>query len=909
MAARVGNQAATRARRPAMSVGDPILASKITAPSVPDWAVPRPRITKLIAQGTRWCPLTLVTGPPGAGKTMALSLWAAAEPGTVAWVGLDEFDNRPEVFWSYVMAALRRVGAASPRALRAAERGRVGDEGFLLRLAAALAAQDPPVTLILDDMHLLTEPRVLQGLDFVLRNVGPGLRLAASSRMDPMLPLHRYRLAGGLTEIRASDLAFSTSEAGLLLAQHGQTLTADLLESLTRRTEGWAAGLRLAAISLGAHPDPGQFVKELISEDRALTSYLVDEVLNVQPPEVRDVLLSTSILDQLSADAAVELTGNERAAGIMTALVHANAFIQSLGSGRYRYHTLFGEVLRLKLRREYPDRMVALHQRAARWCQRNGLLTDAVRHAARAGDWQLAAALVIDGLAVGQIIEPRDDHCLADEFASMPPGQAWTGPQPHLVEAAMALSAGRHQSSASALNAADSILERLPADQEAASRLAAAVIRLIASLRTGDLKAAAAAAAQAELLVSRVPDGKLSRDIVGRVRSGRGAVELWSGHLDEAARVLEAPRVPGVARVPEVRSAAEAASAGQGQRADCAGLLALVEALRGRLRRAAELAGQATLVADGRRLPGWNPNPAALIALAWVHLERNDPREARSCLKQADAGLAASPDKLIGAVAYLAAASVALAEGRAPAAAQIIARARSGWPVPVWLDQQLSLVESRACAAAGDIRTALDAAERAGRDTSLEASVTLAQAWATAGDGDNARLALAPVLAAGSGASDRVRVQAWLVDAQLSYASGDRARGRRSVASALRLAEPEQLRLPFAAQHSWIGPALQRDPELAAAHRSLLVPALLHEQLPAPAGAPDQAPILVVEPLTEREREVLRHVSGMLNTAEVASEMYISVNTVKTHLRSIYRKLAAAHRAEAVRRARQLQLI
>jgi LuxR family maltose regulon positive regulatory protein len=331
--------------------------------------------------------------------------------------------------------------------------------------------------------------------------------------------------------------------------------------------------------------------------------------------------------------------------------------------------------------------------------------------------------------------------------------------------------------------------------------------------------------------------------------------------------------------------------------------------LRGRLRRAAELAGQAILVADEHRLPGWNPNPAALIALARVHLERNDLREARSCLKQADAGLAASPDKLIGAVAYLAAASVALAEGRAPAAAQIIGRARSGWPVPVWLDQQLSLVESRACGAAGDIKAALAAAERVGRGTSLEAAVTLAHAWATAGDGDNARLALAPALAAGSGAADRVRVQAWLVDAQLSYASGDRARGRRSFASALRLAEPEQLRLPFAAEHGWIGPALQRDPELAAAHRSLLVPAVLHEQLPAPARAPDQAPILVVEPLTEREREVLRHVSGMLNTAEVASEMYISVNTVKTHLRSIYRKLAAAHRAEAVRRARQLQLI
>ena len=343
--------------------------------------------------------------------------------------------------------------------------------------------------------------------------------------------------------------------------------------------------------------------------------------------------------------------------------------------------------------------------------------------------------------------------------------------------------------------------------------------------------------------------------------------------------------------------------------ASSAGLLALVEALRGRLRRAAELAGQAVLGADEHRSPGWNPNPAALIALAWVHVERNDLREARSYLKQADDALGVSPDKLLGTVAYLAAANGALAEGRAAVAAQIIARARSASPVPAWLDQQLSLVESRAYAAAGDIQAAVAAAGRAGGETSLEAAVTLANAWAVAGDGDNARRVLAPTLAAESGTPYRVRLQAWLVDARLGYTSGDRARGRRSFASALRLAEPEQLRLPFAAEHSWIGPALQRDPELAAAHRSLLAPAVLHEQLPALARVSDQAPVLVVEPLTEREREVLRHVSGMLTTAEVASEMYISVNTVKTHLRSVYRKLAAGHRAEAVRRARQLQLI
>jgi LuxR family maltose regulon positive regulatory protein len=331
----------------------------------------------------------------------------------------------------------------------------------------------------------------------------------------------------------------------------------------------------------------------------------------------------------------------------------------------------------------------------------------------------------------------------------------------------------------------------------------------------------------------------------------------------------------------------------------------LAEALRGRLRRAAELAGQAAAMASEHRPSG--PGPAPLVALAWVHLARNELREARTCVKQADAALGVSPDKLIAAAAYLVAASGALAEGRPAVAAQIIARARSGWSVPAWLDEQMSLAESRACAAAGDIQAALAAAERAG--TSLEAAVARARAWAVAGDGEAAQRALAPVLAADGRAPDPVRLQAWLVDARLGYDSGDDGRGRRSLACALRLAEREQFRLPFVLERGWLGAVLRRDPELADLHRRLLAPALGQDQLPAPVDTAGQPPVLIMEPLTEREREVLVHVSGMLNTAEVAEEMYISVNTVKTHLRNIYRKLAAAHRSEAVRRARQLQLI
>ncbi|HUB21401.1 MAG TPA: LuxR C-terminal-related transcriptional regulator [Streptosporangiaceae bacterium] len=888
----VSAHASTHDRRPAVSAGDPILTSKITSPPVPDWAVPRPRITRLIAEGARWCPLTVVTGPPGAGKTLALALWAAAERGAVAWVGLDEFDNRPGVFWSYVVAALRQAGVAVPKTLRAVPPGE-GQDGFLLRLTAALAAQDPPVTLVLDDLHLLTDPGVLKGLEFVLRNVGPGLRLLVASRMDPLLPLHRYRLAGQLTEIRASDLAFSLDEAGLLLDQHGGVLTADAVDSLTRRTEGWAAGLRLAAISLATHPDPDLFVKELAAEDSALTCYLVDEVLNVQPPQVREVLLATSILEHVSAEAAVELTGDDRAAAVLAGLARTNALVQPIGSGWYRYHTLFAEILRLRLRYEHPGLVVTLHRRAARWYERTGMLPDAVRHALAAGDWPLAAGLVVDDLAIGQIIEPRDGERLAGEFASLPCGEAWTTPPPYLVSAALALGAGQHEACAAALDAADGLLERLPAGQQAPARLAAAVLRLTLGLRTGDL-AAAAAVGRAELMLGRVPAASLARhpDVARRVLAGRAAVELWSGRLDQAARVLEA----GIA--------AEAAAGRECGQASLAGWLALAEALRGRLGRAADLAGQAAAAAGEHRPSG--PGPVPLVALAWVHLARFELREARGCLRQADAALGSYPDKLTGTAAYLVAAHGALAEGRPAVAAQIIARARSGWSVPPWLDQQLTLAQSQAYAAAGDIQAALTTAGQAG--TSPQAAITLARAQALAGDGQAAHDALAPALAADSETPDLVRLHAWLADARLGYDSGDDARGRRSLASALRLAEREQIRLPFALERDWLGPVLRRDPELTGAHRALLAPALGPDHLPAPMGTAAE-PALIIEPLTDREREVLVHVSGMLNTAEVAEQMYISVNTVKTHLRNIYRKLAAAHRNEAVRRARQLELI
>jgi LuxR family maltose regulon positive regulatory protein len=603
---------------------------------------------------------------------------------------------------------------------------------------------------------------------------------------------------------------------------------------------------------------------------------------------VRDLLLRTSILTRVSADVADELTDDGDAAITLPELARTNAFVRSVGHGSYRYHALFASVLRLKLRRECPGQVRDLHRRAAEWYRRNGSLSEAVRHAADSGDWQFAARIVIDELAIGQLIDPRGEQPLTDDFRRMPPGAE---PEVLLVAAAMELSRADGQPDGTALGAADAILEHRPAGEDIAARLAAALVRTALSRRSGDHAAAAGAVARAQQLLEDIPEAQLARHPGVRidVLSGRGTAELWAGDFDQAADTL--------------RAASEATAPGSAyERGSCLGNLALAEALRGHLTRAGGLADEA--------LTGQPADPAAAVALACVHLDRGELRQARSQLKLAEEALRLRPDPLTDALAGAVAGRYALAEGHTRPARGILGRARAGWPLPSWLDHRMVLLESSVCAADGAIQAAVDAAESAAPRSNLDASVALAQTWLAAGNPQAARRALtaAPAGAAGAGAADYARVEAWLVDARLSYRADDRARGYRSLEQALRLASIEQLRLPFIMERAWIRPVLRQDPRLARAYRSLLNPTVTGpgQVLVPPPG--DAAP-LIVEQLSQREREVIQHMSDMMSTAEIAAEMYISVNTVKTHLKSIYRKLSAAHRREAVRRARQLHLV
>jgi LuxR family maltose regulon positive regulatory protein len=893
-------------RRQAPRADDPMLTSKLAPPKIPGWVVPRKRIERRIADGARG-PLTVITGPPGAGKTIAVASWAATcGLGPVAWVTIDEYDNRQKVFWSYVLAGLRRAGVPVPRAVVAAARSGATDLGFILRLASAIVAQQSPVLLVLDDLHLVTDPRCLNGLARLLRNARPFLRIVVASRSDPLLPLHRYRLAGELTEIRAHELAFSVDEAAVLMAHHGIALPGESLEFLTQRAEGWVAALRLAAISMKGDPHPEQFVKELVAENSPVASYLVEEVLNAQPAEVRNLLLKTSILDRVNAGIASELAGDDNAGSILATLSQTNALIQPLHHGWYRYHSLLAEVLRLKLRHDGAGQVPELRRRAASWLRRHGKLAEAARQAVQAHDWELATRMVVDELAVGRLIEHHDSEPLADVLSGLPAERDWTSPHPWLVRAALLLPAGSDDEVSAALAAAEGKLEPLRPDDEVPARLASATIRLALSRRSGDLESAKAAAAMAVAQVERISADLLAThpEVKPQVMTSVGLVQFWSGRFDHAAGTL----------------AAAAASAGRAEeRADCLGNLALVEALRGRLQRAATLAVEAGGAARGDHAHGRERGGrAAMVARAYVHLERNNLADARRELKNADLGPGACPERLITAVALLVAARGCLAEGRPAAAWEIVGRAVQGQsPVP-WLERSLVLAESHAYAAAGDVAAALSAARRAAPGSVLAGAAAQARAWLVAGDAQVARDALAAGSAAFGTASDRDRLEALLVDCHVCHVLGDRLHARRSLEQAVKIAEPEQVRLPFVLERSWLG-AVLREADLAGTHQDLLGPAsavrdgarprLGASRAAAELSSGRQDRPVVVEKLSEREREVLQHVSEMLNTTEIAAVMYVSGNTVKSHLKSVFRKLGVASRNEAVRRARELELI
>ena len=397
------------------------------------------------------------------------------------------------------------------------------------RVLSELADARDGITLVIDDLHELHSPEALAQLTRLLTNLPPHVHAILATRRDLRLRLHQLRLAGELAEIRAADLRFTERETRELLDASGIALSEAGAALLHQRTEGWAAGLRLAAISLAGHPDPERFVAEFSGSDRTVAEYLLAEMLERQPDDVQQLLLRTSLLDRVNGELADLLTGRPGSERILLELEDANAFVVSLDPERtwFRYHHLFADLLRLELRRTLPEEVPALHRRAAAWFAEQGQVVDAIRHTQAAGDWPDAARLLADhSFSLTLDGQAQTIQALLRAF---PPGAA-DHPELALVRAAVDLLQGRLDEAAAHLAVAETYAETAPPDRQRRLQVAIASLKLSLARRRGHL---AGVIEQARFLASPVTgqsdeDIALGSDLRAVALMNLGTVEAWS---------------------------------------------------------------------------------------------------------------------------------------------------------------------------------------------------------------------------------------------------------------------------------------------------------------------------------------------------------------------------------------------
>ena len=384
------------------SGADVLLATKLYVPRLQPGFVPRPRLVVRLGDGLPWG-LLLVCAPAGFGKTSLLADWTRRSKRPVAWLSLDSGDNDPARFWRHVLAALDRAQpeVADRMAPLLGPPAPPSFEGLVTALINELAVQsgNGEVVLVLDDYHLIEAQPVHASFGFLLEHRPPGLQLVLASRADPPLPLARLRARGQLLELRAAQLRFTSEEAAALLreaAGPGLSLPEAAVAALAARTEGWVAGLQLAGLSLGGQPDVAAFVASFSGSHRYVLDFLAEEVLDRQPDQVRGFLLESSVLDRLSGTLCDAVTGRSDGQAMLEWVERANLFLEPLDEvrGWWRYHHLFAELLRARLREEQPGQAAQLHRNAAAWYEERRLADDAVRHAVAAGEMIWAARLI-----------------------------------------------------------------------------------------------------------------------------------------------------------------------------------------------------------------------------------------------------------------------------------------------------------------------------------------------------------------------------------------------------------------------------------------------------------------------------------------------------------------------------------
>src|SRR5579863_4965903 len=523
------------------------------APVIAAGVVSRCALFRRLAEAER---VVQISAPAGSGKTVLMRSWVAAAglAEHVAWVPVDRPKRDQRLFWVCVADALRgtAAGSALVRPLTAAPD--LDGWAVVERLLTDLAPLDGRLWLMIDDAHLLDAGDVLRQLELLILRAPPGLRFVVATRHDLRLGLHRLRLEGDLTEIRLADLRFSLAEARALFAAAGVGLPEDALARLHRRTEGWAAGLRLAALSLAGHPDPERFAAEFSGTDRTVAEFLLAEVLDRQSEDVRRLLLRTSVLERVSGELADLLTEGSGGERVLQDLEEANAFVVSLDAARswFRYHHLFVGLLRLQLRRTEPGALAELHELAAGWFAERGFPVEAIRHTQAAQDWNAASRLLADHWAALKLGgRTATVHAL---LAGFPAGTSSADAELAAVTAANELSQGSLKAAERYLEVAERGAESVPPSRRQQAQVLAGVVRLLLYGRSGDQWARAE---QAQRLLAAAEAPVTAQTLVGASDGGTGGwawageelrtlglleignAETWIGRHDQAERHLD----------------------------------------------------------------------------------------------------------------------------------------------------------------------------------------------------------------------------------------------------------------------------------------------------------------------------------------------------------------------------------
>ena len=849
--------------------------------------------------------VTVLSAPAGSGKTVLLRSWIA-ETGLserAAWVPVHGEEHDPQRFLISVADALRATATGSKlvRPLTAAPD--LDGWAIVEWLLQDLHSLPERIWLVVDDLHELRSTPALRQLELLVMRAPAELRFVFASRRDSQLGLHRLRLDGELAEIRAADLRFTLEESRDLLEASGVRLSDQALALLHARTEGWAAGLRLAALSLDGHPDPERFAAGFSGSERTVAEYLLAEVLGRQPKQVRRLLVRTSVLGRVNGELADLLTGTPGGGRILRELEQTNAFVVALDAQRswFRYHSLFADLLQLELLdTAKQDELARLHGAAAGWFAKHGFAVEAVRQAQAAQDWDLAARLLFDNW-FGLLLDGQ--AATADELlAGFPVGPLAADAQLTALLAARELNRGSFRDAERYLRLTAERSASMPDGRRGHLQVALTMLRLTLAQLRGDLPAALEEArrlAEPAATLAAAEMG-LGDELRAMALLRLGTTEFWTGRFEEAERHLEHART----LAQQIgRPYLEFASLVHWARAELGRSFALVLEPS---RQAIELAGR----------HGWTDDPltgdaylALGAALAWQgRLEEAEPWIARAQRAVKDEAEPAAALAL-----YYVHAQVELARGREQAALtafRTAERQAERLIAPLPLAAQLRAALLRTLARTGATQQAERALAELGQEERETAEMRTAAAALRLARHDplGATAVLEPVVNGSLSAIHRISaIEALLLEATARDALGDASAAEHALERALDIAEPDGAVLPFLL-HPVKG-LLERHPKHRTVHASLIDEIL--SLLAGPRGAapsPAQPPA-PREPLSESEIRVLRYLPTNLSAREIADELFLSWYTVKTHMRHLYAKLGTHTRGETVDRARALGLL